>query len=74
MHEETVQLRIDATTSDQIQVLLQRLNRELDITLLMVTHDHDVAAIATRRLILDEGRIVDDQATVRSPGSSEDNR
>lgn len=50
---------LDTKTSEQIQVLLQRLNQELDITLLMVTHDAEVAAIASRRLLLDEGKFVE---------------
>jgi putative ABC transport system ATP-binding protein len=50
---------LDAATSDQIQDLLHRLNRELGITLLMVTHDPAVAAIATRRLHLDRGQIIE---------------
>ncbi len=47
---------LDAETSEQIQVLLQRLNRELGMTLLMVTHDPDVAAIASLQLRLDHGK------------------
>ncbi len=47
---------LDTETSEQIQTLLQRLNRELNITLFMVTHDSDVAAIASRRLVLDRGK------------------
>ena len=47
---------LDAKTSEQILVLLQRLNRELNITLLMVTHDGDVASIASRQLLLDRGK------------------
>jgi len=50
---------LDIETSGQIQVLLQRLNRELGITLLMVTHDAEVASIASRLLRLDRGKIVD---------------
>ncbi|MGI9470033.1 MAG: ABC transporter ATP-binding protein [Rubripirellula sp.] len=50
---------LDTETSEQIQVLLQRLNRELNITLLMVTHDIDVAAIASRRLTLDRGKFLE---------------
>jgi putative ABC transport system ATP-binding protein len=50
---------LDAETSGQIQVLLKRLNQELGITLLMVTHDRDVANNATRRLLLDHGKIVE---------------
>lgn len=57
---------LDTTTSDQIQVLLQRLNRELNITLVMVTHDEQVASIAGRQLRLDRGQIVE-QKCVSSP-------
>ncbi len=59
---------LDTKTSDQIQILLQRLNKELDITLVMVTHDSEVALIASRQLILDEGRIV--EPAVRAPNKT----
>jgi putative ABC transport system ATP-binding protein len=49
---------LDAETSEQIQTLLKRLNRELQITLVMVTHDRDVAQIASRQLILDRGKFL----------------
>ncbi|QDV69582.1 ABC transporter ATP-binding protein [Rosistilla carotiformis] len=56
---------LDTQTSEQIQSLLQRLNRELNITMLMVTHDSDVAAIASRQLVLDRGKFIESQtATV----------
>lgn len=48
---------LDAETSEQIQELLQRLNDELGITLVMVTHDEQAAAIAKSRLRMDRGRI-----------------
>jgi len=47
---------LDAETSSQIQDLLKRLNRELNMTLLMVTHDTNVAGIASRQLILNRGK------------------
>lgn len=50
---------LDAETSEQVQVLLQRLNRELDITMLLVTHDSDVASIASRRMVLDRGKFLE---------------
>lgn len=50
---------LDAETSDQIQVLLQRLNKELNITMLMVTHDSNVASIASRQLVLDRGKFLE---------------
>lgn len=60
---------LDSETSDQIQVLLQRLNRELNITLLMVTHDSKVAGIASRQLLLDRGNLVDSPFVVAQSGS-----
>ncbi len=50
---------LDVETSEQIQQLLQRLNQELNITLLMVTHDQHVASIAARRLTLDHGTFIE---------------
>lgn len=50
---------LDADTSLQIRQLLTRLNEELHMTLLLVTHDRDVASLATRQLRLDHGRIVE---------------
>ena len=50
---------LDTETSEQVQILLQRLNKELDITLLMVTHDSDAASIASRQLMLDRGKFLE---------------
>ncbi len=54
---------LDAKTSEQIQDLLVRLNIELGMTLFMVTHDADVAAIAGRQLRLADGKLVETQDT-----------
>lgn len=48
---------LDDTTSEQIMDLLVEINRQLGATLLMVTHDTDVASIAKRRLRLEHGKI-----------------
>lgn len=50
---------LDASTSDQIQTLLSRLNQELGMTMLLVTHDEEVASIGSRLLTLDRGRFID---------------
>jgi putative ABC transport system ATP-binding protein len=55
---------LDAETSQQVQVLLQRLNQELNITMLLVTHDHEVAGIASRQLVLDRGKFLEHDAGV----------
>lgn len=59
---------LDSDTSDQVQILLQRLNKELDITLLMVTHDTQAAKIASRQLALDRGKFIE-EAEVLGVGS-----
>jgi putative ABC transport system ATP-binding protein len=48
---------LDDDTSAQILRLLRRLNDELGVTLIMVTHDVDAAAIADRQLRLEHGRL-----------------
>lgn len=50
---------LDADTSQQIQVLLQRLNREFNMTMVMVTHDPEVAKLATRQLRMVGGGLVE---------------
>ena len=52
---------LDPTTSNQILELLLRLNQELNITLLMVTHDRDAAAVASRQIQLAEGQLREQQ-------------
>lgn len=56
---------LDASTSQQIQELLCRLNDELGMTMLMVTHDTDVAAIAKRQIRLEAGKLVEVGGHVR---------
>ena len=53
---------LDADTSEQILVLLQRLNRELGTTFVMVTHDPRAAAVARRQLRLDKGELYEPEA------------
>jgi len=51
---------LDPVTSEQILGLLRRLNRELDTTLLMVTHDSEAAMIADRQFKLVNGKLVEE--------------
>lgn len=48
---------LDDDTTEQILTLLQRVNRELGMTLLMVTHDTDAASRATRQLRLERSEL-----------------
>lgn len=48
---------LDDDTTEQILRLLERVNRELGMTLLMVTHDADAASRATRKIHLERGEL-----------------
>ncbi|MDH3717027.1 MAG: ABC transporter ATP-binding protein [Planctomycetota bacterium] len=48
---------LDPDTSEQILDLLGRLNQQLDMTLLIVTHDPEAAEIANRQYRLDHGKL-----------------
>lgn len=52
---------LDAETAGQILQLIVQLNSDLGTTLLLVTHDADVAAIAGRQLRLVQGKLVEDR-------------
>ena len=51
---------LDTRTSAEIMVLLQRLNRE-GLTIVLVTHEADIAPFASRRLVFRDGRLMTDQ-------------
>jgi putative ABC transport system ATP-binding protein len=51
---------LDSKTSEEIMGIFQRLNREMGITIIMITHEPDVASFAKRNIHFRDGRIVDD--------------
>lgn len=51
---------LDSTSSEEIMALLKALNREQGLTLLIVTHEFDIAAETDRIISMLDGRIVDD--------------
>jgi len=52
---------LDTRTSLEVLALLQRLNQERGITVVIVTHEHDIAACAARIVTFRDGRIVSDE-------------
>ena len=50
---------LDPTTSEQILHLLGRLNEQLNVTLLMVTHDTEAAKVAHKQFYLERGKLVE---------------
>jgi len=51
---------LDSKTSVEIMNVLQRLNREQDLTVIVVTHEADIAAYAQRVLTMRDGIVVSD--------------
>jgi putative ABC transport system ATP-binding protein len=51
---------LDTRTSLEVLALLQRLNRERAITIVLVTHEQDIAACANRVMTFRDGRMVSD--------------
>jgi putative ABC transport system ATP-binding protein len=61
---------LDSRTSVEIMAIFQRLNRENGITVILVTHEADVAAYASRTIQFRDGRIIRDAPQV--PRQAED--
>lgn len=55
---------LDTQTSREIMELLQNLHREQSITIVLVTHENDIAAYAERLIRVVDGRVVIDQKQV----------
>lgn len=55
---------LDSRTSVEILGIFQRLNRENGITVILVTHEPDIAAYAARKIQFRDGRIVTDEPVV----------
>ena len=51
---------LDSKTSVEIMHILQRLNREQGLTVVLVTHEHDIAEYAQRVLTMRDGLLVGD--------------
>jgi ABC-type lipoprotein export system ATPase subunit len=54
---------VDTETAQQLVDLLKTLNREEQVTIVIVTHDLDVASEARRQIRLKDGKVLSDQRT-----------
>jgi putative ABC transport system ATP-binding protein len=57
---------LDSRTSVEVMEIFQRLNRERGITLVLVTHEPDIAQYASRVVVFKDGKIKSDQQ-VKNP-------
>jgi putative ABC transport system ATP-binding protein len=60
---------LDTKTSEEIMSLFAELNRE-GITIVLVTHESDIAAHARRKIVFRDGRIVDDSGSATAKAAS----
>ena len=61
---------LDTESSREIMSMLQALNQE-GITVILVTHEADIAAYARREIVLKDGQLSSDRPTRRTPGTVE---
>jgi putative ABC transport system ATP-binding protein len=55
---------VDTETAQQLIDLLKRLNKEDQVTIVIVTHDLDIAKHATRQIRLKDGKVLTDERAV----------
>ena len=54
---------LDSRTSHEIMETLRRLNREQGVTIIVVTHEADIAAFTDRTVTMRDGQIISDRQT-----------
>jgi putative ABC transport system ATP-binding protein len=65
---------LDSRTSIEVMGIFQRLNRERQITIVLVTHEPDIAEYATRVVAFRDGRIRSDEPVTRRRDAGEELR
>ncbi len=63
---------LDSRTSVEIMAIFQRLNREAGITIILVTHELDIAGYAMRVIHFRDGRLVSDERVERPRTAEEE--
>jgi putative ABC transport system ATP-binding protein len=63
---------LDSRTSVEVMEIFQRLNRERGITLVLVTHEHDIAEYAQRVVVFKDGKIKSDRPVQHQRDAAEE--
>lgn len=61
---------LDSKNTEEIMKLFTNLNKELGISIIMVTHEPDVAEYSDRRVMFKDGLIIDDSPVIKSKNKS----
>ena len=59
---------LDTVTGEKITKLLFDLNKTKGITIIVVTHDEDLAAKCKRQIRIADGKVISDSATMKKKG------
>jgi putative ABC transport system ATP-binding protein len=54
---------LDTESSREIMAILDGLNKKEGITIILVTHEPDIATYASREIVIKDGRVLSDRAT-----------
>ena len=54
---------LDTQSSQEVMAILDGLNKEQGITIILVTHEIDIAAYAEREVVIKDGRVLTDRQT-----------
>ena len=65
---------LDSKTSEEIMAIFQSLNQDLGITIIMITHEPDIASFAKRKILFKDGSVVSDQENPSSLISVQERR
>jgi len=58
---------LDSTTSGEIMALFQKLNLEQGMTIILVTHEADIAVHAHRQILFKDGLVISDKNNKQAP-------
>jgi len=63
---------LDTRTSIEVMDIFQRLNEERSITILLITHEHDIAEYAKRLVAFRDGRVLSDNPIARRRSAAQE--